>query len=447
MTVSQRVPQAAPSSASDIPTRKIARRLIPFLCLLYFFAYLDRFNIGFASITMNQDLGLSMAAYGFAASMFFVGYILFEVPSNIVLGKVGARLWITRIMVTWGLVSAATIFTRGPGSLAGLRLLLGAAEAGFLPGIVVYLSQWFPHEERSGAMGMFQTAMPLAGVLGSPVSALILTHMHGVSGLPGWKWLFLIQGLPSVALGLSCLWLLPSRPAEAKWLTDAQRASLERKLEAERRATEAGGHVSLRQVFVEPRVVMLAVLLFCLICGSTGIGFFLPQIVKDFGFSTVKIGMVTAIPYLASVVGMVLWSRFANHKDDRIRYVAIPTVLAGCGFLLAACSLHTPVVAVIGLSVACVGIFSTFPVYFTLPQTFLTGTSAAAAIAFVNSVGNISGVVEPAFIGWTRDVSGGFTFMLFILAGLMAVALVLCWRFAAMVRSGAVASPLKRQSV
>jgi ACS family tartrate transporter-like MFS transporter len=326
------------------------------------------------------------------------------------------------------------VFVQGQSSLAWLRFLLGAAEAGFFPGIVVYLSQWFPKEQRASAMGMFQVAMPLAGVLGAPVSALILAHMHGVGQMAGWKWLFLIEGLPAALLGLSCWWLLPSRPADARWLSAAQRAHLERLLDAERRETEAAGRTSLRDAFFDPRILVLALLLFCLICGSTGIGFFLPQIVKDFGFSTVKIGMVTAIPYLASVIGMVLWSRRADRQGERIKYVALPSALSAAGFLLAACSLNTPVIAVIGLSLACVGIFSTFPVYFTLPQTFLTGTIAAAAVAFVNSVGNISGVVEPAFIGWTRDVSGGFALMLFILAGMMSVAVLLCRVFAMLSR-------------
>lgn len=434
-------------ASNGVPTALIARKLVPFLCLLYFFAYLDRFNVGIASIAMNHDLGLSMEAYGFAASIFFVGYILFEVPSNIVLGKVGARFWIARIMISWGLVSAATVFVKGEASLAVLRFLLGVAEAGFFPGIVVYLSQWFPKQQRASAMGMFQVAMPLAGVLGAPVSALILAHMHGVAQMAGWKWLFVIEGLPAALLGIACLWLLPSRPADARWLEPAQRERLERLLEAERRETEAAGKTSLRDAFFDPRIVVLALLLFCLICGSTGIGFFLPQIVKDFGFSTVKIGMLTAIPYLVAVIGMVLWSRRADRQGECIKYVALPSALSAAGFLLAACSLNTPLIAMIGLSLACVGIFSTFPIYFTLPQTFLTGTTAAAAVAFVNSVGNISGVVEPEFIGWTRDVSGGFTLMLFILAGLMSAAVLLCRVFASLSRGRSFAAVSTRTSI
>ncbi|MBN3801677.1 MFS transporter [Paraburkholderia sp. Ac-20336] len=422
----------ASEAALSATVGRVARRLIPFLCILYFFAYLDRFNVGFAALTMNQDLGLSVATYGFAASMFFWGYILFEVPSNLVLGKIGARFWISRIMITWGLISAATIFVTGSTSLSTLRFLLGAAEAGFLPGILVYLTEWFPRADRARMIGLFQIAMPLSGVLGAPVSSLILAHMHGVAGLAGWKWLFLTQGLPSVLLGISCLWLLPSRPSEAKWLGNRERIELERVLDAERQQTEAVRVFSLREGFTNPRVLVLALLFFCLVCGSTGVGFFLPLIVKDFGLSTVQIGVVTAIPYLLAVIGMVWWSRRSDIKGKRIEYVALAAIFAAAGFLLAAFTLKTPVVAVIGLSMGCVGIFASFPVFWTLPPSFLTGTTAAASIAFINSLGNVSGIVGPGVIGWTRDVSGGFTLMLGILAVLMAIAAALSSVFARM---------------
>ncbi|WP_233838027.1 MFS transporter [Paraburkholderia sp. ZP32-5] len=433
---------SAPASeaALSVTVAKVARRLIPFLCILYFFAYLDRFNVGFAALTMNHDLGLSVAAYGFAASMFFWGYILFEVPSNLVLGKVGARFWISRIMVTWGLISAATIFVTGGTSLSALRFLLGAAEAGFLPGILVYLTEWFPRGDRARMIGMFQIAMPLSGVLGAPVSSLILAHMHGLGGLAGWKWLFLTQGLPSVLLGISCLWLLPSRPSEAKWLGTSERLQLERVLDAERRQTEAVRKFTLREGFTNPRVLVLALLFFCLVCGSTGVGFFLPLIVKDFGLPTVQIGVVTAIPYLLSVIGMVWWSRRSDAKGKRIEYVALAAIFAAAGFLLAAFTLKTPVVAVIGLSMGCIGVFASFPVFWTLPPSFLTGITAAASMAFINSLGNVSGVVGPGFIGWTRDVSGGFTLMLAILAVLMTGAAALSLVFARMNRRATPAS-------
>jgi ACS family tartrate transporter-like MFS transporter len=430
--------QLASHADASLPATvaKVARRLIPFLCVLYFFAYLDRFNVGFASLTMNHDLGLTMAEYGFAASMFFVGYIVFEVPSNLVLGKVGARFWISRIMITWGLISAATIFVTGETSLSVLRFLLGAAEAGFLPGILVYLTEWFPKADRARMIGMFQIAMPLSGVLGAPVSSLILVHMHGLAGMQGWKWMFLAQGLPSVALGVACLWLLPSKPSEARWLADDERDALQRVLDHERRQTEAVRKFTLREGFTNPRVLLLALLFFCLVCGSTGVGFFLPPIVKDFGLDTVQVGVVTAIPYLLSVIGMLWWSRRSDAKGERIKYVAIAAGFAAAGFLLAAFTLHTPYIAIIGLSMGCIGIFASFPVFWTLPPSFLTGTTAAASVAFINSLGNISGIVGPGFIGWTRDVSGGFTLMMLILAALLATAALLSWVFARMNRHG-----------
>jgi MFS transporter, ACS family, tartrate transporter len=415
---------------------KASWRLIPLLCVLYLFAYLDRFNVGFASLTMNQDLGISMATYGLATSMFFVGYILFEVPSNLILGKVGARIWIARIMITWGIASASMIFVTGTRSLSVLRFLLGVAEAGFFPGIMIYLTEWFPRTDRARIFGTFQIAMPLSGVLGAPISSLILTTMHRTGGLPGWKWLFLGEGLPSVLLGISCLWLLPSRPRDARWLTPRQCSRLEVVLANERAQIERAGRFTLRDGFTNPRVVVLALMLFCLICGSTGIGLFLPQIVKDLGFRTTENGLVTAVPYLLAVVGMICWSKHSDATRERTGHVAVAAIFAAAGFLLAAFTLTRPAIAMTGISMAAVGVFSSFPVFFTLPTSFLTGTTAAAAIAFINSVGNISGVVEPSILGWTRDFFGGFTLTLVLLSAMLAIAALLLWLFAAMSRRG-----------
>lgn len=422
--------------------RKAAWRLIPFLCLLYLFAYLDRFNVGFASLTMNEDLGISMASYGLAASMFFVAYILFEVPSNIVLGKLGARLWIARIMITWGLISSCNVFVTGEKSLGSLRFLLGVAEAGFFPGILIYLTEWFPRSDRARMVCLFQVAMPLSGLLGAPISSLILNHLNNVGGFHGWKWLFLAEGLPSLFLGISCLWLLPSRPGDARWLTDAQKSQLENILQAERSLTEKVRKFSFHEAFTNYRVLTLAAIFFCLVCGSTGIGFFLPQVVKDMGFSTGENGFVTALPYLLSVVGMIWWSRRSDLKGERIGHVGVAAALSAIGFLLAALTLTYPPVAIVGLSIASVGIFSSFPVFWTLPPAFLTGTTAAAAVAFINSVGNLSGVLEPSVIGWTRDISSGFSLMLLLLSAVLAIAAGLAWIFATISRSDGVIAPV-----
>lgn len=424
------------SGTDDVEVRaaikKAGWRLVPFLCLLYLFAYLDRFNVGFASLTMNEDLGISMASYGFAASMFFVAYILFEVPSNVILGKVGARIWIARIMISWGAVSSCMVFVNGRASLGWLRFLLGAAEAGFFPGVMVYLTEWFPRSDRARIFGTFQTAMPLSGVFGAPISALILKFAHGAGGLPGWKWLFVAEGLPSIFLGISCFWLLPSKPKDAKWLTWYQREQLDAILNSERVRTEQVRKFTLREGLTDPRVLVLASALFCLICGSTGIGLFLPQIVKDLGFGAVENGLVTAIPYLLSVLGMAWWSLHSDLKGERVRHVVIAAIVSAAGFLLTAFMLTKPAFAITGLSMAAIGVFASFPVFFTLPASFLTGTAAAAAVAFINSVGNLSGVIEPSIIGWTRDVSGGFSLMLVLLSITLATAALLLWLFSIM---------------
>jgi MFS transporter, ACS family, tartrate transporter len=299
---------------------------------------------------------------------------------------------------------------------------------------LIYLTEWFPRRDRARIFSTFQIAMPLAGVLGAPISSLILKAARDAGGFQGWKWLFLAEGLPSVLLGVSCLWLLPSKPKDATWLTVSQHEQLEAVLGRERAETEQIRKFTLREGITNPRVLVLAAMLFCLICGSTGIGLFLPQIVKDLGFGTAKNGLVTAIPYLLAVLGMVWWSRHSDRKVERVGHVAIAALVAAVGFLVAAFMLTNPAVAITGLSLAAVGVFASFPVFFTLPTSFLTGTTAAAAVAFINSVGNLSGVIEPSIIGWTRDVSGGFTLMLVLLSIILAIAAVLVWVFAVMSR-------------
>jgi MFS transporter, ACS family, tartrate transporter len=405
--------------------RKISIRLIPFVCLLYAASYVDRVNVSFASLTMNKDIGISNSAFGLAASLFFVGYFAFEVPSNLILTKVGARPWIARILITWGLLSAATMFASGENSFYILRLLLGIAEAGFFPAIVMYLSSWLPSAYRARMMGLFMIAMPLSSVIGAPVSTLILVHLQGAAGLAGWRWLYLIEGIPTVLLGIASIWLMPDRPAKASWLGPKERDWLEETLQRERQETERLGGHRLLAGFTNPRVLVLSVLFFAVLCGVNGISFWIPQIISSLGFSTETVGLLTAVPFLGAVVAMILWPRHSDLSGDRTWHIVISTWVAAAGFLVAGLALGIPELALIGLSAACIGAFSTLPVFWTLPTALLGGTAGAVAVALINSLGNLSGIVAPAFIGWSKDATGHYELAMIGLAGIVFVAGVL----------------------
>jgi ACS family tartrate transporter-like MFS transporter len=387
---------------------KTAARLLPFLCLLYFINYIDRVNIGFAALTMNQDLGLTASVFGVGASMFFVGYVLCEVPSNIIMIRVGARRWIARIMISWGIVSASMSLVGGAHSFYAVRFLLGIAEAGFFPGIIFFLTQWFPAAHRARMIGLFMIGMPLSGVFGAPISTFILTCFDGLLGLPGWRWMFLVEAAPAILLGLACLRFLVDRPADATWLTPQERNWLETELDRERRATDAVRSYRVAEALMNPRVLLLCVFFFFLGCGLVGSVFWIPQIIRTFGLSTMAVGVVTMVPYVASVIAMVLWTRHSDATGERAWHVITPVTTSALGFGIAWLWLGTPVVAVLGLSLACVGIYATFPVFWTWPTSFLTGPAAAASVALITTAGNVAGIVAPAVIGWTRDATGGF---------------------------------------
>ncbi len=402
-------------SIEDSAIRKASIRLVPFLCLLYFVSYLDRVNISFAALQMNADVGISAGAYGLGASMFFVGYLIFEVPSNMILEKVGARLWIARIMVTWGFASIAMMFVRGETSLYIVRFLLGVAEAGFFPAVIVYMSRWFPRAVRARMVSLFFIAVPLSSVLGAPLSTALLDYMHGFAGLQGWQWAFLLEGLPAVLCGLACLWYLTERPAVARWLTPEEAESLQRVLDRERAETEAVRRYRFMEVFTNLRVCLLALVLLLALCGSYGVGFWMPQIIKLFTASNMAVGWITSAIYLLSVAGMILFARYSDATGRRVAPVAASTALGGIGFLICAAGFSSPVFAIAGLTVACIGIFSTLPVFWTIPSTFLTGAAAAVAIAFINSTAQLSGIAVPWLIGLSKDATGGF---LLAIAGL-----------------------------
>ncbi|WIW50625.1 MFS transporter (plasmid) [Bradyrhizobium sp. 62B] len=411
---------------NDLPTRTIRRvafRIVPFVMLLYFVAFIDRVNIGFAALTMNKDLGFSSSVYGFGAGIFFWGYFLFEVPSNIILDKVGARLWIARVMITWGLISGAMAFVQGQTSFYILRFLLGAAEAGFFPGIILYLSYWFPARQRAAITALFMAAAPLSTVLGSPVSAALL-EMHGLFGLKGWQWLFLVEALPAVLLGFVVLGFLTDRPEQAKWLGDDERQWLVQTMNAERAGKAASASHSVWRGLTDPRVLALSLVYFGTSAGLYTLGVWAPQIIKSFGLSNMAVGSLNAIPPTIAVVGMYLWSRHSDRTNERTWHVVIACLVASAGLALAGMS--TGVASVVAaLVLVNVGISAAKPPLWSMPTLFLAGPAAASGIATINSIGNLGGFVGPAMIGWIKDLTGSFEGGLYFVCALLLLSAAL----------------------
>jgi MFS transporter, ACS family, tartrate transporter len=412
--------------ATEIQTRvlrKITWRIVPFIMLLYFVAFIDRVNIGFASLTMNKDIGLSSTVYGFGAGIFFWGYFLFEVPSNIILHKVGARIWIARVMITWGIVSAAMAFVQGPTSFYVLRFLLGVAEAGFFPGIILYLSYWFPARQRAAVTALFMAAAPLSTVLGSPVSGALL-EMDGMLGFKGWQWLFVLEALPAVLLGFVVLAFLTDRPEKAKWLADDERRWLVETMNVETTSKAATSKHSIWRGLADPRVLALALIYFGTSAGLYTLGVWAPQIIKQFGLSSLQVGFLNALPASAAVVAMVLWARHSDRTGERTWHVVLACLLAAAG--LAFAGLATGVVTVlVALALVNIGISSAKPPLWSMPTLFLSGPAAAAGIATINSIGNLGGFVGPAMIGWIKDQTGSFVGGLYCVAGLLVLSAVL----------------------
>jgi ACS family tartrate transporter-like MFS transporter len=424
--------------ARQSAVRKAAWRLLPFLCLCYMVNFLDRVNVGFAALSMNADLGFSPSVYGLGAGIFFAGYILFEVPSNLALQRFGARIWIARIMISWGLVATAMALVHNEGSFYALRLLLGVAEAGFFPGIILYLTYWFPARERARIVSLFMAAVPLATVFGGPLSGALLT-MHGFMGLAGWQWLFIIQGVPAAILGVIVLFFLDDRPDHARWLSQEERQALAATLTAEAKATREVGFTELGQALTRPRVLVLGLLYFCIVTGLYGIGFWMPQVLQTFGLDPLQIGFLTAIPYLAAALGMVIWGARSDRTGERIWHIALPLILGGAAFAWSAFTgpLHLSMLA---LTLATLGIYAAVGTFWSLPTAILTGTGAAAGLALVNSMGNLAGLVSPTVIGFIREASGSFTAALLFLAGAMLLGAVIVLLFGQAQKARAIAS-------
>jgi len=410
-----------------ITASKVTVRLVPFLGVLYLINYLDRVNVGFAALTMNADLGLSTAAYGLGAGLFFIGYFFFEVPSNIILHRVGARVWIARIMVTWGLVASATAFVHGEISFYVVRVLLGVAEAGFFPGIILYLTYWFPRAQRAKIVALFFLAVPLSSVIGSPLSTLLIQHGNGVLGFDAsWRLMFFVEGVPAVLAGLLVLVLLPSRPRDATWLTEQESSALEAQIAAED-AREVGSEVPVRAALTNLRVVALSVVYFGIVFGLYVLAFFLPQVIKGFQlqfqmtFSLVQIGLITAVPYAFASVAMVLWARHSDRTGERAGHVAIPAFV-GAVAIAAALYMNSPLLVMACITVCAIGVYAAIPVFWQLPNTFLTGVGAAAGIGLINSFGNLSGFLGPYLTGWLQGLTGSFRTGLWVVAGFMVLA-------------------------
>jgi MFS transporter, ACS family, tartrate transporter len=408
---------------------KIRRRLIPFMFLLYIVSYVDRVNVGFAALQMNTDLGLSASVFGLGSGIFFIGYFLFEVPSNLIMERIGARLWIARIMVSWGLVSAGMMFMKGPASFYALRFLLGLAEAGFFPGMILYLTYWFPRRDHARAIALFMTANATAGVVGGPISGALLT-MHGLGGLAGWQWLFLLEGLPAVALGLVTLAYLPDGPQEAAWLSDQERQWLKARLAADRTAHShtASHKLAVRQVFSDRRVWGFCVLYFLIVLGLYSISFWLPQILKGLsGGSDFLVGILSALPYIVAAVGMVWIGRHSDRHQERRWHVAGPALLAASGFVLST-QTQVPALALVSISLAALGIWGSLGPFWAMSTSVLTGSTAAAGIAWINSVGNLAGFVGPYVVGLLKDATGGFGTAMVALALFLVLAAIIALR-------------------
>ena len=409
--------QPAVSAKSDVELstiRAISWRLIPFLVLAYFFSYLDRVNLGFAALTMNAELKFTPLIFAWGAGIFFIGYFIFEVPSNLALEKFGASRWIARIMVTWGIISAAMALVSGEMSFYVLRFLLGVAEAGFFPGIILYLTYWYPAEYRARFLAAFAVAVPISTVIGAPVSGLLL-GLDGAMGLKGWQWLFIIEGIPSVLLGIVSWFYLTDRPEKADWLTAEQKAWLAAKLQAETATKQASKHLTLGEALSSPKVITLSLVYFGFVAALYGMQFWLPQIVKAFGLTNAQTGFVTAIPYLFGTIAMIFWARHSDATRERVAHVGGPLLLTAAA-LAASSYITDPTITMIVLTVAAIGVFCTFAVFWTLPTAWLSGTAAAGGIALINSIGNLAGFGGPYLIGWVKEATGNTSTGLLVLS-------------------------------
>jgi len=395
---------------------KAARRLIPVMCLMYVASFLDRVNVGFAALTMNHDLGFSPEIYGLGAGIFFFGYFIFEVPSNLMLEKVGARAWMCRIMVSWGVLSMACAFVQGPVSFYVLRFLLGAAEAGLYPGMILYMTYWFPQATRARFIALFLAAVPAASVIGAPISGLVLDVTHG---LKGWQWLYVLEGIPSVLLGIGVLWLLPDRPASAAWLTPQERQLITARMPAEPKGALHG----FWEMLSDKRIWIFIIPDFSIVIGLYGLGLWMPLMISGLGFSHFQTGLLVALPYVVAMAAMVLIGLSSDRHGERVFHVAGSALLGALG-LLAAGLVASPPLLILSFCLASIGIYAALAVFWTLPTAILRGMAAAGGLALLNSFSNLGGYFGPTLMGWVKQQTGTYRYGLDVLAGFLLVAAV-----------------------
>lgn len=405
--------------------RKIYMRLLPFAVLSYFLAYVDRINVSFAGLTMRGDLDMAAAAFGFATGTFYWGYFLFEVPSNIIMEKVGARLWIARIMITWGLLAGGTALVTGPTSYAVLRFLLGVAEAGFFPGLVLYFTYWFPIRHHARIISGFLIGLPIAVAGGAPISTALLS-LDGMFGLHGWQIMFIAEAIPTVIIGIVTLFVLTDRPEQAKFLTAEEKQWLSTKLLAERRAKEAVKTFGMWQAMFDPKVLLLALNYLGIVTASLGMLIFIPQIIKSLGsFSNMTVGWLTMIPYICGGISLVVWGRVSDRMNERRWNLLGACVVSTVGLVLAGMTMGSWW-ALVGMSIAAIGFYGSKGPFWAMPPMFLTGTAAAATIAWINSIGNLGGFFGPWYVGVMKDATGSYAGGLFGLALLSLIASLIC---------------------
>ena len=429
---------AVSSIASEMATettgqvyKKVAWRLVPFLCLCYLAAYLDRVNVGFAKLQMLSDLSFSNTVYGLGAGIFFLGYVIFEVPSNILLHKVGAKLWIARIMISWGVIGAAMAVVKTPTQFYLLRFLLGVAEAGFIPGVLLYLTYWFPAAWRGRIIALFLAAIPMSNIIGGPLSGWILKNFGGVAGLAGWQWLFIVETVPSIVLGVAILMFLDDRVEDARWLSDEEKRVIQENITHE---ASQSTHVNVMDALKSTRVWMLGVAYFCIASSIYIASFWMPTLIKQLGVSDpLEIGWLTTIPYSLAIIAMVLTNISADRSRERRWHTAIPCLLTAIGLALCATPNYGLVVAMMALTLAAAGASSAQASFWSLPSTFMTGAAAAAGIALVNSLGNIAGMASTSLVGWLTDITGSPSSSLYLFAGLLVVGALLVLRLPASV--------------
>ena len=421
---------ALPPASTELESayRRVFWRIVPFLMLCYVVAYLDRVNVGFAKLQMSQQLGFSETVFGLGAGVFFFGYFLFELPSNLLMHKLGARIWIARIMITWGILSGLFIFVKTPTQFYLLRFALGLAEAGFYPGVILYLTYWFPSHRRAKIIAVFMSAIPLSGIFGNPLSGWIMQAFHGSQGFEGWQWMFVIEALPALAIGIVTILYLDNGIAEAKWLTLREKSLLEAEIAGEPQAHRDAKKHGLRAVFRDARMWWMSLIYFCFVTGQYGLTFWMPTLVTSTGVSgAFKIGLISAVPFLFAIVVMNAFGHSADKRRERRWHLIVPAMAGAIGFIVAASYVQNTVVAVTFLALAAGGVLTCAPLFWSLPTAFLSGTAAAAGIAIINSVGNLAGFASPYMIGYLKDLTHSTSAGMYVLAATLVLGAIAVW--------------------